>query len=307
MAFKRHTPGCLCCLASSTFAEWDPSSRVFIKPDELVPDTNDGLGPEADPVYPLTHGGAIDITDHPELGAGAIVVGMDVDNLRWLIRKTDGSTWTLDKDGEDPQELFGSGADIAAMGSGMIKWHHKWEVGGGSVTATGEFYSFDEDGNFIISPFGPLTAATTFCVDPSGNVYTMGLFGGVNIRVAQNGSSFARGVATAGTDGGQAPYHDGSDLYLVGSGSATGGRGIYRVNGATTATLVTLFDDIFTDTPLSVVTTWWDSHRKRVYAQGVFTTSADEIFFRMKNNGSKLIVYDKHGIVGPGTHIWMAP
>ncbi len=280
--------------------------------DTLTTDSKTGDGTEASPVFATPATGSVEITSNPDLGASAVIVGLDIDNSGWLVQKTNGSIWAIDHLGENARQLFGIGSDLAGITPNMLKWHEGWGVGGGYDTSANQYFSFDENGDFIVAPYTAQFANISFCVDPDANVYSMGLFGGVNVRVAQNGSSFARGVAASGGgDTGAAPYHDGIDLYLFGGGSASGGRGVYRVEDAsTTATKIVGFDTIFTDTGLSVPMSWWNNRRKRVFAQGGFTGSSHQIFFRMKTNGAKLAVFEKGGIFAPGaqvTHLWMVP
>lgn len=217
MAFKRNSPGCVCCLT-------DGSSIGALA--ERVSDIN-LLEHEGNGVTTSLFGGAIPTTltvsTITELGAGAVVVGQEVENSRWLCQRTNGEVWTIDRFGEDPVLLWGTGADSAGESLRFVKWHPTW--GYASACNATQHFSLDEDGNFVQ---GPYTAKSSFtCTDASGNIY----YRISNTTINQNGAAFtdtARGTRFGQT----AIFHDGTDLYsgefypLVGSS-----YGIFRTTG----------------------------------------------------------------------------
>lgn len=298
MAFKKHSPGCLCCFVEGTCTSFIHSTGIFPDSDELTTDNPTGAGSLVDPVYGGASTGLIDITTIPSLGTGAEIAGVDAENARWIVQRSNGEIWTLSHSGDDPLMLWDTTTDIAGHEVLVVKLHPSW--GCAAVTSTTAAFSVDSDGNYITPPPISARAEAGVCVDSAGNIYSRS--NSAPFRLLRNGTAFADAISLRSNK----VFHDGTNLYAI--GGLNGSTGIYQAVGVGAApTLITSFNDIFGGDRDAGFAYWDNLHnrlRVRITNGGNFSGT---YYCKMKLDGSSLVAYETGTGSTGSPNIWMSP
>lgn len=305
MPFKKNGPGCNCYCGGS-IVEWNIGTSSFTNSDGISFNDPSGDGTEPDPVFSGAYTGGLLLSAITGIGSGAEVVGVDADRKRWAVQRSNGEVWTIDRLGEHPEILFGTGADIAGEELSHFKWHHDWGVGVGMDESLNTF-SVDSDGNYIQTPYSQ-PASGGFCADSSGNIYHYKNFGSPNfVRVAQNDIEWSRGITgSAFGDSGFIAYHNGTSLYLFGREGGGEKNGLYQANGlGGLASLVHDWTGVFSAPVNTTKAVYYNTRRNSISGLVIVTTAGNELFFKSNPSASQMVFYANTNFVANAGEVWM--
>jgi hypothetical protein len=252
--FKRNAPGCNCCLGDMSFGTGTTDATGRSSNLSVYEPVGNG---STTPLYAGTAVSAFNVSSVSELGAGAVVCGVDTENHKWLCQKTNGEVWSIEPTGVNPELVWPVGSDAAGETVRGARWHPSWGFGS---AFTGDHCSFDANGDFVQGPYnaGFFHDGHDISTESAGDLYHVS---GVAApwQLKQNNANYGSTQSDALT---RKIFND--TISPIVAASVGGVGGLYRIPASGGPTLVITLSALFGSATGAVRYLYWNNAKKRL-------------------------------------------